>query len=298
MSFSEYISESAKTPVLSPRDGRSVASSVKRSVIAAVVVAVLLVLWWVGQNVGVIEYLSRYEFELRRKIHARPVLSVGLGLLVYTLLSLVPGSGGKSIVTGWLFGMISGLCIVMIGIVAGAVITFQLSRTFLRDAVESKLRSFITFINRALKRDGPFYLLSLRMAPVSYTLINYGCGATRLRFSTFLWTTFLGLLPTSVLLVYVGTQLPTLREIATEGMWSVLEPSFVMAILGLAAFPMVTRQAARGVLQLHRRFGRDPRREADGEVGEERDDDGSVSPSTEAPATPGSAPMRDSRRSV
>lgn len=298
MSISEYISESAKTPVLTSQADSSMASYVKRSVITAVIIAVLLVLWWFGQNIGVIEYLFRYELELRGEIQTRRAVSVSIAIAVYTLLSLVPGSGGKSIVTGWLFGLVSGLCIVMIGIVAGAVLTFQLSRCFLREAVESRLRSFITFVNSALERDGPFYLLSLRMAPVSYSLINYGCGATRLRFQTFLWTTFLGLLPTSTLLVYIGTQLPTLREIAMEGMWSVFDPSFVVAIFGLAVFPVVTRQAARGVLQLHRRFVRRSHRGEDDGTGEERARDGSVPTSIDSPATTSSTHSNDSSSSV
>lgn len=243
-------------PHLSHREPQPTAqrSSLRRLLVAAGLLIGTALLAWGGQDMASVERLSENESELRAWIRTRPANAVLLGTVAYTLLSLVPGSSGKSIIVGWLFGFASGLCVVMVGIVSGAVITFQLSRYVLQDIVEDRLRGFVGVINCALQRDGPFYLLSLRMAPVSYTLINYGCGATRLRFRTFLWTTFVGLLPTSTLLVYFGTQLPTLREVVTRGMWSVLEPSLIIGLFALAGLPYATRLLARTLLRIHRRL--------------------------------------------
>lgn len=239
--------------------GASETSSSRSLVLSVVTVAALLMLFVCAQHLGAIEHLSQHEVELRTQIRLYPLRSVITGAVIYFAMSLVPGSGGKSIVAGWLFGFASGLSVVMVGIVSGAVVTFQLSRSVLREVVESRLSRFIGVINSALERDGAFYLLSLRMAPVSYTLINYGCGATRLRFRTFLWTTLVGLLPTSALLVYFGTQLPTLSEIAGKGLWSVLEPELLFGMFALAALPLITRKLARELLKSHRDFVGRPR---------------------------------------
>jgi uncharacterized membrane protein YdjX (TVP38/TMEM64 family) len=67
---------------------------------------------------------------------------------------------------------------------------------------------------------GAYYVLGLRLVPVSFTLTNYVFGATRLETRTYWWATQLGLLPGNLVFVYAGSSLPDLALIAREG-WSV-----------------------------------------------------------------------------
>lgn len=225
-------------------------------------VAVLLggLAWWFSHHFT-LEELIAHEREWRDRIAAAPWTSLLVGAAVYTAASLVPGTSGKSIVAGWLFGALAGLSIVMTGLVTAAVISFLTGRYLLRDVVEAKLPGTVTHLNRALDHDGPFYLLTLRMTPAPFTLINYASSASRLSLSTFVWTTFIGLLPMSTLLVWVGSTLPTLHALAEHGFWSVLDAPLIVAFVLIGFLPLLTRGLVRlgiGVAVRFRRHRPDP----------------------------------------
>ncbi len=201
-----------------------------------------------------LEQLADHELELREDIASHPLAAPLIGLGVYSLLSLIPGTSGKSIVFGWLFGVAEGLPIVMAGLTIAAMLTFWLSRYIVRDYVEQRFGKFISVMNRALEHDGAFYLLTLRMAHVPFSWINYCSGATRVSAWTFCWTTVLGLLPGTILFVYIGAQLPTLHELAAEGVTALIGPQLIAGLIASAFFPLLARAGYRTVRSvMHRR---------------------------------------------
>ena len=122
-----------------------------------------------------------------------------------------------------------------------------LSRFVLQEAIQSRFAVRLQRLNAALERDGPFYLLTLRMLHMPYTFVNYLSGASTLPAWTFLWTTALGMLPSTMVFVYVGTQLPTLHTLMTHGPERLLDPSLLGALLLMGLFPFVTRSIYRQV---------------------------------------------------
>jgi|GEM_PF-879811 len=191
--------------------------------------------------------LAEHEMYLRSAIDKSPVLSFLGGLALYSLVSLVPGTSGKSIVCGYLFGFWQSLAMVLIGLANAAMVSFWMSRYVVRDWVEHKFSGLLGGMNRMIERDGSFYLLTLRMAHVPYTLINYCSGASRIASWSFLWTTVVGLLPGTVLFVYLGSQLPTLHEIALHGASSLLNPGIAVGLVGMAFLPVVVRFLVRKI---------------------------------------------------
>ena len=62
--------------------------------------------------------------------------------------------------------------------------------------------------NRLFDKKGWLYLLMLRCLPlIPFFMINLFAGLTNVRLSTFIWTTIIGLLPTSLIFCYAGTQI-------------------------------------------------------------------------------------------
>jgi uncharacterized membrane protein YdjX (TVP38/TMEM64 family) len=200
-------------------------------------------------------WIVENEERLRDAIRRDPVPAWLIGFGIYVAASFVPASTGKSMICGWLFGMWPAVLMVDCALTTAAVATFFVSRYALRDVVESRFHVNIERINRGLERDGAFYLLLLRLAQIPYTLLNYGCGATRVRPRTFWWTTQLGMLPRIIVFVFAGTRLPTLGELFEQGPLRLIDPWLIAGLALTALFPIIIR---RGLAIFRRNTTNDP----------------------------------------
>jgi uncharacterized membrane protein YdjX (TVP38/TMEM64 family) len=198
-----------------------------------------------------VEAVVRRETQLRDAIIAHPVESWLVGFGVYFLASLVPLTGGKSAVFGWLFGFLPAVVMIDGALTLAAMVTFLTSRHLIRDAVEARFAVHVERLNHHLERDGPFYLLFLRMAHAPYTFINYVSGALRVPTRTFAWTTLLGLLPGTMVFAFAGSRLPTLRELADQGPMRLLDPWLIAALVLTGLLPVLIRFIVRGCKALH-----------------------------------------------
>ena len=212
----------------------------KLLVLGLVVLVLLSLAWYVNSYVS-LQQLVEQEYRLRNTIADKPWQSFILGFGIYTALSLVPGTGGKGIVYGWLFGFWQALTIVTIGLTIAAMGTFSLSRYLFRQSIERRFQNFVMLMNKHVEREGAFYLLTLRMAHAPYSIVNPVSGASRVRSFTFFWTTVVGLLPANAIWVYVGVRLPSLEELASTGAGSFLDLPLLAALIGCAALPPLVR---------------------------------------------------------
>ena len=210
----------------------------------ATVVVLILLAWYVNSQVS-LEQLVIQEERIRNTITQQPWRSFVVGFSIYTGLSLVPGTGGKAIVVGWLFGFWQAMIIIIIGLSSAAMVIFFLSRYLFRNYIERRYTSFIARMNRHLEREGAFYLLTLRMAHAPFSIVNPVSGASRLRSWTFFWTTAVGLLPGTTVSAYVGVSLPSLRELLERGPISLIDPALIAALGASAVLPLLVRWLLR-----------------------------------------------------
>jgi uncharacterized membrane protein YdjX (TVP38/TMEM64 family) len=172
---------------------------------------------------------------------AGPWRSFFIGFGIYSGLALVPGTGGKAIVYGWLFGFWQALLIVTVGLTLGGMAIFSLSRYLFQESIERRYTNFVALMNKHLEKEGAYYLLALRMAHVPYSIVNPVSGASRVGSWTFCWTTALGLLPANAIWAYVGVRLPSLRELATNGAGSLIDAPLIVTLVACAALPHLVR---------------------------------------------------------
>ncbi len=194
-------------------------------------------------------WIVEHEQWLRAQVTAHPWTSWLIGVGVYAGLSLVPGTSGKSIVCGWLFGFGAAVLMVELGLTAAAVIAFLIGRYLLHELVEHRWRLRLQIISRRFERDGAFYLLLLRFAHAPFTLVNYGAGATQIPLRTFWWTTHVGILPGAMAFTYAGTRLPTLRSVSEQGMWALVDLPLALALAATFLFPFAIRPLLRKVVR-------------------------------------------------
>ncbi|RMF41243.1 MAG: DedA family protein [Planctomycetota bacterium] len=225
----------------------------RRMVLLAGIIVALTIVGWLLRDRLSLQEIADHELELRGQIDQHPWMALLAGLAINLLLAMIPGTSGKSIVMGWLFGFWRGLLIVEAALTTAALTSFFLSRYCLRDYLERRWQHWLMHLNKHLKKDGAFYLLTLRMLHAPYTAVNYIAGASQLDPWTFAWTTALGLLPGSIVFVFLGSRLPTLHELAQHGVHSLLQPWLVIALGMSAVLPYVVRQLGRRILAWRRR---------------------------------------------
>jgi len=144
-----------------------------------------------------------------------PALVVGAYILACVL--LVPGS----LITlgiGFIFGVVEGTIIVSAGSTLGASAAFLLGRTLARAWIQSKVESSPKFrtLDDAVKQQGFKIVLLTRLSPVlPFNLLNYAYGLTKISFRDYLLASWIGMLPGTVMYVYLGSTLKDLADLAS-----------------------------------------------------------------------------------
>ena len=209
--------------------------------------------WLVLREHLTLEQLVAHEDRFRSLIDQSPLIGFAAGFAAYSLVCLVPGTTGKSLIMGWLFGFWQGLLIVNLGLTVAAVTTFLLSRYLLRDVLHSRWGIRLKRLDDAIQRDGAFYVFALRMMHAPYSVTNYAMGTTCITLTSFWWSTQLGMLAGNIVFVYAGTQFPTLEEAAREGLGAVFSPGLIAAFVLVGVLPLSARWVIRRVWTRGRR---------------------------------------------
>ena len=214
----------------------------KRKLVAFSIAAILLTtLAWYLNNYVSLDELVDQENRIRAAIAANPWRSFVIGFCIYTVLALVPGTGGKAIAYGWLFGFWQAVTIVTVGLTIAAMAIFLLSRYLIRESIERRYTDFLALMNKHLEKEGAFYLVTLRMIHAPFSIVNPVSGASRVQTWIFFWTTVVGLLPANAIWVYVGIRLPSLRELASSGPESFIDLPLIGALVVCGTLPFLIR---------------------------------------------------------
>lgn len=185
-------------------------------------------------------YIKSRQAVITGYFHAYPVKTVLVFFLVYlavTGLSL-PGAAVLSVLAGAIFGLPVGAVTVLLAATAGATVAFWLSRYIFHDWVQDRFGDRLQAVNAGIKKDGAFYLFTLRLIPIfPFFVINLVMGLTPMRTAVFCVVSLLGMVPGSILFVNVGTQLADL-----ESLGGILTPDLAIAFGLLAIFPWAARK--------------------------------------------------------
>ncbi|RME92605.1 MAG: TVP38/TMEM64 family protein [Verrucomicrobia bacterium] len=135
------------------------------------------------------------------------------GILVFVVayvvaaVLLIPGSA-LTLGAGAVFGLLRGTVIVSVASTLAAAAAFLIGRHGAREAVARRLEANPRFaaLDRAVAEEGWKIVLLTRLSPVfPYTLLNYAFGLTRVKFSHYVLASWVGMLPGTVMYVYLGT---------------------------------------------------------------------------------------------
>jgi len=217
---------------------------VKKLALAGLIVTVII-LYFAG---GGDQYLSIRLYQ--DLFDQSPVRTAAVFFLVYfigTSCSL-PVTGVLSVVSGIIFGPVTGFLISLVASTMGGTVALFSTRFLFHDLIKRRFSVHLEVINKGLNKEGAFYLFGLRMVPViPFWLLNLLVGLTSMRVSIFFIATLGGMVPIILILVYAGSQLGNIESFS---MAAIFTPGLILSLCLLAAFPFL----ARAIVRVTRRF--------------------------------------------
>ena len=215
---------------------------------AILIVAATLGLWF--RDSLSLESLAQRETELRDFQQQQPWLTFGLAFLLYVAVAglSIPGATVLSLTYAWFFGFWPSLILVSFASTLGATIAFLTSRYLLFEFVQQKFARQFETINANFLTEGPFYLFALRLIPAfPFVVVNLLMGMTPIRASTYWWVSQLGMLPGTVIYLWAGSSVPSLKELAEQGVGGILSWQLFVAFSLLGLFPFLARWVLRKI---------------------------------------------------
>jgi pyruvate/2-oxoglutarate dehydrogenase complex dihydrolipoamide dehydrogenase (E3) component/uncharacterized membrane protein YdjX (TVP38/TMEM64 family) len=219
--------------------------------VGAAVVA--LIGWWAWRHYELgslltLDNLKASRDALQAHVQAQPLGTAALFFAVYVAAAAlsIPGALILTLAAGAMFGLGWGLLLVSFASSLGATLAFLAARYLLRDTIQARFGSALAPINEGVRKDGTFYLLTLRLVPVfPFWLINLLMGLTPMGAGRFYAVSQVGMLAGTVVYVNAGTQLA-----AIQSPGDILSPGLLGSFVLLGLFPLL---AKAGVGWLERR---------------------------------------------
>ncbi|PSS33900.1 TVP38/TMEM64 family membrane protein like [Actinidia chinensis var. chinensis] len=158
---------------------------------------------------------------------------------------------------GYLFGLPVGFVADSIGATVGAGSAFLLGRTIGRSFVTSKLKDYPQFraIAIAIQRSGFKIVFLLRLVPLlPFNVLNYLLSVTPVSLGEYMLASWLGMMPITLTLVYVGTTLKDLSDVThgwhdfSKTRWAMIIAGFVMSVVLLVCVTKVAKAALNKAL--------------------------------------------------
>lgn len=147
--------------------------------------------------------------QLAAWVRSAGVFGVAVFAVVYIAAAvfMLPGSV-LTLMAGFAFGPVWGTLLVSPVSVLAAALAFTLGRTVARERVAARAAGDARFaaIDRAIGDQGFRVVALLRLSPVlPFNLLNYALGLTRVSLRDYVLASWIGMLPGTILYVYLGS---------------------------------------------------------------------------------------------
>lgn len=159
---------------------------------------------------------------------------------------------------GFLFGVVKGSAVVVIGTTLGATVAFLLARYLFVEKMADYLRNHpsLKVIDNELASKGWRFILLTRMVPFfPFKLSNYFFGLTQFRLRDFVIGTAIGIIPITVINVYMGSLAASMATLGSSSVsrspmaWGIYGVGFVAAVFFAVYLTRVAKKALENQLK-------------------------------------------------
>ena len=221
--------------------------------VVLVILGGLAAVYWANRDWLSLQALAQRQESIVSYQRSHPFLVLAAAYLLYTTITglSLPGAAVMTLLYGWFFrltygstwGLAVGLIVVSFASTTGATLAFLLSRFVLGEPIQRRFGAQLERFNQALRREGAFYLFTLRLIPaVPFFVINLVMGLTPIKARTFWWVSQAGMLPGTFVYVLAGSRLPGPKEILERGASGILTWDLILAFAVLGLFPFVVKR--------------------------------------------------------
>jgi uncharacterized membrane protein YdjX (TVP38/TMEM64 family) len=208
------------------------------AIIAGLVVGLKLI------NAGdylTLSYMKESQYRFQELYDEEGITVIAGYMAIYILVTSLslPGAAIMTLAGGALFGLVTGTVVVSFASTIGATLACFISRFVLRDWVQGKFGDRLKTVNEGIKREGAFYLFTLRLIPVfPFWLINLLMGLTTMSLKTFYWVSQAGMLAATIVYVNAGRELGKIESVS-----GILSPALILSFVLLGLFPLMTKKS-------------------------------------------------------
>jgi uncharacterized membrane protein YdjX (TVP38/TMEM64 family) len=215
---------------------------------------VIIVLSLIAYFSGVGHYLSIDELKKQRAVleqfvQSHPALSPLVYILIYAVavsLSL-PGGTFLTIIGGFLFMQPWGTIFAVCGATIGAICLFLIAKSALGGVLKEKAGPFLNKFADGFQQNAASYMLFLRLVPLfPFWAVNLAPAFLGVSFSTYAWTTAIGILPGAFALAQAGVALGTILDsnepFSIAGVFNIQMRIALIALGILALLPVLIKK--------------------------------------------------------
>lgn len=185
--------------------------------------------------------LVQWQMELSQTFQNAPLMSSMVYFTAFVALSALclPGAGALMLVGGGCMGWELCLLLSISASTLGAWLTMLAARHLLRERIKKRFEKQVAQYSGLLQAQEVKTFLTLRLAPVvPFAVFNLLAGLSTVRSRTFLWTSFVGMLPGTWVYVNAGQHLGQVRNL--NDLFS-LEVLFSLTLLAVLPWLFKTR---------------------------------------------------------
>lgn len=136
-----------------------------------------------------------------------------VGLYAFVAGLSIPGAALLTIAGGFLFGGLVGALGAIVGATMGATGLFLAARSSFGAHLAGRAGPWLRKFRDGFQRDAISYLLFLRLVTIfPFWLVNLALAATGVRLWTFVWTTFIGIIPGTFAFALAGAGLDSVAQ--------------------------------------------------------------------------------------
>lgn len=224
---------------------------VKKWIPLGIIVILMLAVYFSGLS----HYLTFHKLKEHRQTIVAFVSSHWLQASLYFILLYmivaalsIPVELFLSIAGGFLFPQPFSTIYIVIGATIGATLVFLAAKTAFGSILKKKTGGFLNKFQAGFQKNGALYLLFLRLIPIfPFWLVNLAPAFLNVPLTTFVWTTFVGIIPGSFVFAEAGAGLGAILDSNQEfSLATLLNPNdkiaieVKIAVVALALFALIT----------------------------------------------------------
>ncbi len=169
-----------------------------------------------------------------------PLVFMGIYILAVTL--AFPGASLLTIIGGFLFAQPFATLYVIFSATIGATALFLIAKTSLGQWLEKRFFPTIQKLRHGFNKRPNSYMLFLRLTPLfPFWIINIAPALLGVQLKTFIWTTFVGIIPGTFAYAQAGRGLESLfANPAPPTLSALLNPEVRLALIALSALTLLS----------------------------------------------------------